>query len=193
MNRGARKLKQKLRIDAKELLQTINPSEKEQMAQSLYTQLIQTNLWKEAHVIGITNATALEWDTMRIVEKGWIDNKIIVMPKVNHLQHTMQFYQIESMHELEKGYGNILEPKLTEGQNWNEKIDLLVVPGLLFDKRGYRLGFGGGFYDRYLAQHDPVTISLVATYQLVTELPIDAYDVPVDYMITEHGCLRRED
>src|SRR5699024_4036222 len=93
-------------------------------------------------------------------------------------------------------YANILEPKETGFKtSMNCSIDLLIVPGIMFDLKGYRLGFGGGFYDRYLANpnHRCTFASLASQFQIVDKLPIDNYDIQVDYIITEDNCLEVKD
>lgn len=174
-------------------LNDISPSKRTMIEQSLCRQLTQTKLWNEAHVIGITQATEIEWNTQKIIERAWIDGKTVTIPKTNHHDKTMDFYATQDVHDLVPGYANILEPVVSEGDiSWNKAIDLLIVPGLMFDERGYRLGFGGGFYDRYLAQreHNPITVSIIAAFQLVAKLPVDIYDIPVDYIITEQTCIK---
>src|SRR5699024_12630127 len=88
---------------------------------------------------------------------------------------------------------NILEPSYYSNKViMNEWIDLLIVPVLVFNVKGYRIGYGGGFYDRYLSEpfHTTTTVSLAAEEQLKESLPIDSYDIPVDYIITENRCIQ---
>lgn len=174
-------------------LRGLPKTKREAIEQSLSEQLLKSDLWKQAKVIGITHATTLEWATIHIIKQGWQEGKKVTMPTTSYRDKTMNFYVVHDWNELHPGHANILEPKPFEGQKvWNQEIDLLIVPGLMFDRHGYRLGFGGGFYDRYLAgpEHAAITVSLVAEFQLVAKLPTDLYDIPVDYIITEHACIR---
>lgn len=70
-----------------------------------------------------------------------------------------------------------------------DAIDLLIVPGLVFTKKGYRVGFGGGYYDRYLTDFTQPTVSLVHTKQFVEDFPIEPFDIPVQYLVTEKGII----
>jgi 5-formyltetrahydrofolate cyclo-ligase len=91
-----------------------------------------------------------------------------------------------------KGFGGILEPNpLIQPETVPlEVIDCFLVPGLLFDRTGYRLGYGGGYYDRILAQApDSISIALAFGFQLVDALPHDAHDRPVQIVCTEDGTI----
>lgn len=71
-----------------------------------------------------------------------------------------------------------------------EEIDLVIVPGLLYNRAGYRVGFGGGYYDRFLKDYRGYTISLAFSFQLIDHLPHEEYDIPVGKMITEKEIIR---
>ncbi|NBG87353.1 5-formyltetrahydrofolate cyclo-ligase [Isachenkonia alkalipeptolytica] len=90
--------------------------------------------------------------------------------------------------DLETGHFGVMEPKPFAFRPKDPKIiDLVIVPGLAFTTSGYRIGYGGGYYDRFLPtlEQNPVTIALALDFQIVDSLPIDRYDVPVDMIVTE--------
>ncbi|MCT7796692.1 MAG: 5-formyltetrahydrofolate cyclo-ligase, partial [Lactobacillus iners] len=97
----------------------------------------------------------------------------------------MEFTQITDYNRLTKNKFGILE-------NWqsqstiNNEPDIIIVPGLAFKSDGYRLGFGGGYYDRFLAEHDLMSISMVGSLRLIEQScwPINDYDIPVKKLIT---------
>lgn len=70
------------------------------------------------------------------------------------------------------------------------EIELSLVPGLAFDRQGWRLGYGGGYFDRFLKEFDKVSLGVVYQALLVERLPYDEYDVPVDWLVTESGVIR---
>lgn len=86
--------------------------------------------------------------------------------------------------------GPVIEPY--DIANWAETIDLVVVPGIAWDKRGYRVGFGGGYFDRLLAslQTDCARVGLAYTVQVVDEISADPWDEPVHWLVTEEGIRR---
>lgn len=94
--------------------------------------------------------------------------------------------QIASMSDVGPGFKNILEPK--NGQAFTEAIDLIFVPGLAFDEEHVRLGYGGGYYDRFLARHPEAhTVGCFYASQFISELPVEAHDRPLREIITEDG------
>lgn len=103
----------------------------------------------------------------------------------------INFYEIDTLTDLEFGYKNILEPILHEGTMvYNGELQnntVVLCPGVAFDKQGNRFGYGKGYYDKFLNKYDKVTkIGLAYACQMSDdELPIEDYDVKMDYVITE--------
>jgi len=90
--------------------------------------------------------------------------------------------------DLTKSTFGIMEPKITLLEKFNiEDIDLIVVPGVVFDKNCNRIGFGAGYYDRFLVKKSKKTsiIGIAYDYQITDNIPTDKYDVPLDFIITE--------
>lgn len=153
--------------------------------------LYASTIWNEAEVIGITCSQPSEWDTHSIIRDALLKGKTVAVPKVNAKEKTLTFYHIEHLDQLIEGYQGILEPNTQLGLKalCKNDINLLLVPGLYFDKRGYRIGFGGGYYDRFLVDYLHPTVSLLTERQLVNSLQPEAYDIPVAYLITENGLM----
>ena len=102
----------------------------------------------------------------------------------------MEFYQITSYEDLEPGHFGVWEPKVYcpvyEGPS-----ALLLVPGVAFDREGRRIGYGGGFYDRYLEKHpDHHTVGYAYAFQIYEHLPTEVFDRRVDCVLTENGFLK---
>ena len=94
--------------------------------------------------------------------------------------------QLLSFDELEPGYYGILTPKKEFIRYIDPKeIDLIIVPGAAFDRQGYRVGFGGGYYDRFLTDLNCMKISIAFGLQIVDKVPREGHDLPVDMIITE--------
>lgn len=182
--------KEKIRSEVQETLKSLNSARRSSVIQSLHDRLFDSDLWKKAESIGVTMSQDIEWDTYPIINRAWREKKMISVPKATHKTRQMTFYAITSFDQLEEGYIGIQEPiegKATEIKK--QEIDLLIVPGVAFTKAGYRIGFGGGFYDRFLADYTGETVSLIATEQLYNNLPHDEYDQPVNYIITDQGLI----
>lgn len=173
-------------------LQKLSDTEKKRIEQKLYEHLFQSAIWKNASTIGITISRGFEWDTRPVIEEGWKQGKTIAVPKCYPDEKKLVFYRLHSFNELETVYYNLLEPKPEEQNRLDEnQIDLIIVPGVVFNQNGYRIGFGGGYYDRFLSNYKGNTVSLISEQQLVEELPIEKHDIPVQHLITESGFLKK--
>ncbi|MCT6914161.1 MAG: 5-formyltetrahydrofolate cyclo-ligase [Bacillus wiedmannii] len=158
----------------------------EQIAFSLYAQ----KEWAEAKTVGITLSMENEVNTYAIIEKAWEEGKKVVVPKCNKETRTMSFRQISNFDQLEIVYMNLREPipARTEEVNAND-IDLQIVPGVAYTERGERIGYGGGYYDRYLLHYKGKTLSLAYSFQIVEHIPVEPFDKNVEKIITEKGTM----
>ena len=160
---------------------------KEEKSKKIVTRFMELPEVKDAVFIYCYISFRSEVDTMPLLHSLWKSGKRVAVPRVDCKE--MQFYEIFSMNDLEIGYYGIQEPK--KDCNLAHKADLIVLPGLAFDKKGHRLGYGGGFYDRYLEEaKDEKKIALAFSEQLVEEVPIEERDVIVDKIITEKMEIR---
>jgi 5-formyltetrahydrofolate cyclo-ligase len=156
------------------------------IAQTLYKEA----LWKSSSTIGITVSNPPEVDTYQIIRKAWEEGKKVVIPKCIPQQKQMFFRQLERFDQLETVYFGLLEPIESETEQvTTEDIDLLIVPGIAFMSNGYRMGAGGGYYDRFLQGYHGNTMSLAFEDQIVSSLPIEAHDIPVAKIITNERSM----
>lgn len=183
-------MKKILRQSTLSTLVTLVAEEKRQIENDLYDNLYRTSLWQTASVIGITYPQENEWNTIPIMQRAWEEGKCVSIPKVEVSSKTMIFYQINHEGDVERGAYNIFEPKSNLQPLMKNDIDLLFVPGLVFDQEGFRIGYGGGYYDRFLTDYQHQTVSLVSKLQLVNEVPYEAHDIPVQYYILEDGVMK---
>ncbi|QVK18747.1 5-formyltetrahydrofolate cyclo-ligase [Mycoplasmatota bacterium] len=110
--------------------------------------------------------------------------KTIVIPKV-HDQYTMDFYPIETINDVHKGHFGVLEPNCNRKMPKN-KIDIIFIPGIYFSFQNYRLGFGAGYYDRYLKDYYQEKVGICYSFQHINNIPSQDYDIPMDFIITEN-------
>ena len=119
--------------------------------------------------------------TVPMLEKALQDGKRVAVPKV--YGNAMKFIYLEDLSQIGKGYSGIPEP-LADEPVAEDKHALVLMPGLAFTQRGDRMGYGGGFYDRFLAEEpDHPTLALCYSFQIVDALPTEEYDIPVDTVI----------
>lgn len=147
--------------------------------------------WNEAHAIGITISLPHEVQTELIISRGWEEGKQIAVPRVKKGTTQMTFYEIHSFSVLEDTFFGLREPKPSECRQIDgQELDLLLVPGVAFDQKGNRLGYGGGYYDRFLHSYKGKTIALAYSQQLVESVPTDERDERVQMIVTERGVYR---
>ncbi|KGX90862.1 hypothetical protein N781_05680 [Pontibacillus halophilus JSM 076056 = DSM 19796] len=185
--------KKELRKYGKNVLSHMSNDEKERASHLIYEHLFSHPYWKQSHTIGVTLSGEIEIDTTPILERGWKEGKRMAVPKCEPKQKGMTFYSYVQGDELETVYFGLKEPIEVSEKAINQSgLELILVPGLLFTKEGYRIGFGGGFYDRYLENYSGRTIGLATKQQLLSQMPVDSFDQPVDDVITEEGVSKRE-
>ncbi|WP_194840807.1 5-formyltetrahydrofolate cyclo-ligase [Filobacillus milosensis] len=179
--------KETFRILSKRLLRQITKEQKKEYLNDISNRLYLSEWWMSSDVIALTIARKIELETLPIIETAWKQQKTVVIPKCYPDQdHSMNFYKFTNQHELENVFLDLYEPKEDKQKLVQpSEIDLIIVPGLLYDYQGYRIGYGGGYYDRYLSKYSNAKISIAMEQQLVKHLPHDQYDLPVDGIITE--------
>jgi len=113
-------------------------------------------------------------------------NKNIIVPVSNTEDCSLTLSHLKSWEELSIGSYGILEPRIEKIRKTNiEDIDLIIVPGVAFDKKGNRMGHGKGYYDRLLEQTETTIIGLCFEFQIVEKTPTKSHDKAVDFIITE--------
>lgn len=127
-----------------------------------------------------------EVDVRDIVREAWRQGKQVAFPKV--FGNEMSFFEIGDFQKLHPGTFGVMEPEETCPADWS--TGLMLVPGVAFDRGGNRMGFGKGYYDRYLARH-PGCICLGMAYELqvADRIPTEETDVPLHCLVTEKGIL----
>ncbi|MBC1493403.1 5-formyltetrahydrofolate cyclo-ligase [Listeria booriae] len=174
-----------LRHEILAILNEMDNTTYENRSASLAKQLYNEEAWHQATIIGITIARFPEVATKEIIRRAWLEGKKVAIPETNNKTKTMQFRHYEANDPLIQKALGLYEPTKDAPIIPKEKIDLLIVPGVVFRPDGYRIGYGGGFYDRYLAGYEGNTISLCYTNQISTNFTPENHDLPVQKLIIE--------
>ena len=129
--------------------------------------------------------------TRAIIDKLWKDGKKVFVPVMDSREKGFHFAQIKSFQGTKKNSYGILEPESVKIFP-PEKIDAFIVPGLAFDLRGARIGWGQGFYDRFFsnAEIKGARIGIAFDFQLIEELPCAGHDAKMDLIVTEKRVVR---
>ena len=132
-----------------------------------------------------------EVGTRQIIENSWRLQKRVFVPKV--LGCEMEFFEISGFDDLAPGMKGILEPvRTSEDNKGSGNRGLMIMPGVAFDRSLHRIGYGGGFYDRYLETHRGLQKLAVAfTYQVLDEVPAEAFDICPDVLVTESAVYEK--
>ncbi|GAA2900575.1 5-formyltetrahydrofolate cyclo-ligase [Enterococcus pseudoavium] len=173
--------KQKLRQLAITRLQRLAESEERSVQVDLIlTKLFKSDVWQTAASIGVTMATSFEFPTDSVIQQALAAGKKVAVPK-SLPQGKMVFHWIEADTPFYTTRFGVKEPEI-EALAEPAELDLLLVPGLVYNQAGYRIGFGGGYYDRYLANYQGKTCSLVFAEQLMEDWQAEAFDQPIQQL-----------
>ena len=119
--------------------------------------------------------------TVPMLEQALKDGKQVAVPKI--YGDEMKFILMEDLTAVEKGYAGIPEPVADDPAGCDETA-LVLMPGLAFDPKGHRIGYGGGFYDKFLAKEpNHPTLALCYDFQMLQELETEEFDIPVDLVL----------
>ena len=133
----------------------------------------------------------LEVDTRRIIRQAWQDGKRVAVPRCVPQTREMDFYEIRSFEDLTSGTFGVEEPLPKPGNLATDlKQGLCIVPALCYDREGYRLGYGKGYYDRFLARFKGDVIGICYSDEVLLRLPRDRFDCAVDTVVTDE-CIRQ--
>lgn len=166
--------------------------EKSQLEVSLCHSLISNPLWKNARVIAAYMSLPEEISTLHLLKWAWLEQKLVYLPRLTPGEKgKMDFYKCSGFNELKKGRFGLLEPAV-EMDSGDSVPDLVLVPGLAFDYHGNRLGYGGGYYDRFLTrkpQWQQVCYGVAFRRQIHAELPSEEHDVKMRGIFTDEGLI----
>ena len=119
--------------------------------------------------------------TVAMLEQALKDGKRVAVPKC--YGDEMKFIYLDDLTQVEKGYAGIPEP-IAAGPVADDKTDLVLMPGLAFDPQGHRIGYGGGFYDKFLAaEPEHPTLALCYAFQMLPHLDTEEHDIPVNTVL----------
>jgi 5-formyltetrahydrofolate cyclo-ligase len=160
----------------------LNSLEIAKRSKSIQEFVINSKEFRQAKVVGAYFAFGSEVTTELIIERAKTLVKKIALPRVE--EDKITFYELSSIKSLIRGRFGIMEPPPSVPIS---EIDILVVPGIAFDKTGCRLGYGKGYYDRLMSGKRTFSIGLAYSFQLLENLPYDRYDKRLDAIASEDG------
>ena len=179
-------MKSELRKQVLHEMKAISQEQKQFIDQALTEQLLQHPFYQEAKVIATYLSFPHEFQTQELIEQALRDCKKVLIPKT-YPKGRMDFVVYDPQQLVKTSFG-LLEPQGDLEVVDASQIDLIHVPGLAFTTDGYRIGYGGGYYDRYLEQFSGRTLSTVYPCQVQDFIP-ENHDIPVEEVLIDEGNL----
>ena len=175
-------------MDKKELRRTIRERKRAMTEEEIVSRseklgvlFSQSEAYKAAKTIYGYLPYNQEVRTVPMLEQALKDGKRVAVPKV--YGDEMKFLYLDDLTQVEKGYAGIPEP-IADGPVADDVTALVLMPGLAFDPAGHRIGYGGGFYDKFLAaEPNHPTLALCYEFQMLPELHTEEHDIPVDTVL----------
>lgn len=190
LNQLDKKSKQDLRILCSDLRKSI--MHKQDKDNSICKSLLESCLYDDARQILCYAALNDEINCDSIIMSALSDGKLVALPRCENKNGDMSFYYISCMDDVEIGHYGIREPKPHCPKVSNYENSIVIVPGYAFDKYGNRVGYGKGYYDKFLQNYAFISIGLCYNTFVVEKIDCDRLDIPVNYIFTDSRILECE-
>ncbi|WP_323704750.1 5-formyltetrahydrofolate cyclo-ligase [Mammaliicoccus sp. Dog046] len=172
--------KKTLRNNILTKMKELNLNSKHKYDLNLRQQLFNHNKYKQANRVAIVMSMDHEVDTLPIIKQMLKENKKVYVPQTDYEKKNMVFQRLINLDTISKDEKGI--KYINDKTEVCDDLDLIIVPGVIYRKDGYRIGYGGGYYDKYLSQYEGDTLSLAYKFQ-VQHFEIEEHDVPVDEIL----------
>lgn len=182
-----REIKKGLREEIKAFRRALAPEQKGRLDRRIAHHVLRMHQFRACKTILLYMSTPIEVDTKTIIKVALEQKKQVALPRCVDGTRHMEFYLIRSLSDLEKGTFGVLEPKTSLQKLSDFRESICVVPALSYDRQGFRLGYGGGYYDRFLGQYPGFCVGMVYGQNLRDRLPHGRFDRPVGMIVTERG------
>lgn len=181
-----KEVKTRLRNEYKNKRQRMPSEQKEKSDIRIANRLFSLAAYKKANTVFTYVSKDIEVDTINIINQCLNDKKRVAVPRCVPNTRNMDFYYITSLSHLEHGSFGVLEPNIEKCKKAKDfSNSICIVPGLCFDTSGYRLGYGKGYYDRFLSEFKQPTIGICYQNCIINNLPHGYFDKPVNILLTE--------
>lgn len=166
---------------------SVDAALREAWSKRIEDRLAGMDVWRDAAIVhSYVGAVQGEVATRGIVARALREGKTVVFPRVRWNPRGLDSFAVESLDELVESARGLWEPHPERATAIEHAaLDLVLVPGVAFDRRGWRIGFGAGLYDRFLAGVAAPRVALAFSLQILDSLPVEPHDEPVDWIVTE--------
>lgn len=197
--------KEKVRKKAVETRDSIDEESRQQKSEEIAKKILEADWFKEADIVLSYHAFRSEVEVDALNRAVLTQGKKLYLPKTYVKEKQIRFFEITDLSKLKRGYQKIWEPTGEEPAfsfetvKEEQKKVLMIMPGTAYDARGYRMGYGGGYYDRYLNAHeaewkmiDFMTVFAAFSEQKMILIPGERCDVKPDVIVTEKEIMQRK-
>ena len=197
--------KEKVRKKAVETRDSIDQESRQQKSEEIAKKILEADWFKEADIVLSYHAFRSEVEVDALNRAVLTQGKKLYLPKTYVKEKQIRFFEITDLSKLKRGYQKIWEPTGEEPEfsfetvKEEQKKVLMIMPGTAYDARGYRMGYGGGYYDRYLNAHeaewkmiDFMTVFAAFSEQKMILIPGERCDVKPDVIVTEKEIMQRK-
>ncbi len=185
-------LKKELRKELLEIRRNIKGEEKRMLDTAICEIFLSTEVYKRAETVFMYATLGSEIDVTTIAEQALIDGKKVAFPISNTEDFSLTFRVVSSLNELQKGAYSICEPPHKNPIVCSDEGTVCLVPALGFNPMRYRIGYGKGYYDRFLKDFCGISVGLVYKRLISDKIIIGKYDLPCDILICEEGVVSSE-
>ena len=181
-------IKDELRAKMREMRRSLTADEVKEKSAAIARSLLGIAAVKDARTVCVYISAFKEPDTRGIIGALLSAGKRVAVPVTDEASVTLSLSYIDNAAELARGAYGIYEPTVIKRADEND-MDVIITPGLAFDKRGGRMGFGKGYYDRLFEKTNALRIALCYDFQLFEKIPTEPHDAPMDIIVTEKRIL----
>ena len=185
-----RKYKIELREQCKNFRKNMDLFEKAQMDSDIAERVRKLYQYRTAKVIMVFVSTKIEIDTFKIIENAFQDEKLVAVPRCIPETRQMEFHFISSIDQLSPGSFSVLEPPAFYPIVTDFSNALMLVPGFMFDAFGFRLGYGKGYYDRFMSRFNGAAVGMCYSCEFKRHMYHGRYDRAVDTVVSEKWIRR---
>ena len=174
--------KRDIRLEVLEKRARMSPEERASKSRAIGDRLMKTGLWADAKTVFLYMSLPGEVETDRLIAEAWSQGKQVAVPKVT--EEGLVFSKLDSFEELSEGSFHVREPR--EIREISDGRALVIMPGVAFDIKCNRIGYGKGFYDRYLFEHrGHPAVALSFDFAVYSKIPSSPHDIKPGLIITE--------
>ena len=185
-----RQYKNDLRREMRGVRKMMSPALRQEKDRLIFQRLIRLPQYQTAHTLICYVSSPREVGTLSLICHALENGKKVAVPRCVPGTHLMEMFYIRSLDELTPGSYDILEPspKAPRCRSWKNSI--CIVPAFCNDREGYRLGYGGGYYDRFLSKYTGVTVGINYSECIRDSICHGRYDIPIQMVMTERELIR---